>query len=511
MHARKTRTAGTQEGIEIPTETFTRLTAVRLCLLLLAGFTVWVWLDVITTERAESAVYFLDVGQGDSQLLVLSAPNGRSDIKVLIDGGRGRAVLHELADILGRDRYIDILMMSHPHADHYAGFIDVLEQYDVGMFISNGDTADTEVFAQFTEQLEASGVPAQTLARGDRIQYGDHVLEVLMPDQTMRELDDPDEASLVVLAHAHGTRILFTGDIGFPAERALLAYDEDISADILKIGHHGSAGSTDVNFVAAVDPDIAVIGVGNNRFGHPADRVLDVLELAGVAVYRTDHDGTVRIPLRGSDDALRATHQTQTGILSTLRALFSGSYRHDPTTNVLLDAHNRNASMLVPYHECAFEDGTTADPRAAPIVFNEIAWMGAESGATHEWIELRRTSGEPVDISGWQLLNENERIHITFPQQTVFEQSLLILARAAADEALELNADLLYTGSIRNSTEGLRLFDNTCRRIDEALADPAWPAGNNDTKQTMERTNAFEWEHSAEPGGTPGHVRTDGD
>lgn len=485
----------------------TRLAAVRLCLLILAGFTVWVWLGVRDAERAHSAVYFLDVGQGDSQLVMLASPDNRADIKILIDGGRNRAVLDALAAILGNDTYIDLLIMSHPHADHYGGFVDVLEHYDVGMFISNGQVADADAFDALTEMLERYDVPTLVLSRGDRIVYGDHSLDVLLPDRALLDMDDPDEASLVIRLDAFGERILFTGDIGFPAERVLQAYNDDISTQVLKVGHHGSAGSTGANFAAAVRPDVAIIGVGTNRFGHPAERVLDILALAGARIYRTDIDGTVHVPLGAAD--VRTNRANDGGVLGEVLSILSGSYLQPHLTTVSLAdirAEHTTTAEIVPYRECSFDEHARRHP-APPVWINEVAWMGSEHSATHEWIELHNRTDGAVDLSGWQLLNENERIRITFPQRTVFSEAFMVLARDAANEALSLDADIIYTGALRNRSEGLRLFDNECRVVDDVLASPQWPAGDNDTKQTMERAGASAWQDSARPGGTPGAAR----
>ena len=156
----------------------------------------------------------------------------------------------------------------------------------------------------------------------------------------------------------------------------------------------------------------------------------------------------------------------------------------------------------MPFKECRFT--SQSKPAHTPVILSELAWMGSTGGATHEWIELKNLSGKGVNMPGWQLINENEKLHITFPQQSVLKEQFTILARKAANEALNLNAPITFTGSIRNSGEGLRLFDNNCRLIDEVLAPSRWPAGDNKTKQTMERESDLSWKTSIKVGGTPG-------
>ncbi len=191
---------------------------------------------------------------------------------------------------------------------------------------------------------------------------------------------------------------------------------------------------------------------------------------------------------------------------SRLSAIVTGSYRDAGVTKLSLAeiSAKKSESRLVPFTECAFAVGPEVSARHAPVVINEIAWMGAPSGATHEWIELKNISGEPVRMAGWQLVNENERLRVVFPQQFVFEKDLLVSARSAANDALGLNAAPLFTGALRNAGEGLRLFDHTCALIDEVPTALHWPAGDAKSKRTMERLDDFSWATSPSAGGTPG-------
>ncbi|MDI6733906.1 MAG: lamin tail domain-containing protein [Patescibacteria group bacterium] len=129
--------------------------------------------------------------------------------------------------------------------------------------------------------------------------------------------------------------------------------------------------------------------------------------------------------------------------------------------------------------------------------------MGTKENVNHEWLELKNTSVKPVNISNWQILDKEEQIGFMFPAGTeILGDGFYILSRsenAAADKI-----DFVYSGSLKNSNEGLRLFDSSCNLVDEVLADPDWPAGDNMTKKTMERdSETRSWHTSVIVGGTP--------
>ena len=467
------------------------------------GFTAWVWFGILST-RAESALYVLDIGQGDSQLIVLTSPEEKSVIKILIDGGKDRRVLDELDRTLGslNNKYLDIVIMTHTDLDHMGGLVEVAKRYDIGLFISNGRDANSDAYVALREVLAERDVSSVVLLEGDAVRYGDSVLSILSPDQALLQNKEVNEASLVAMLRSNDVNALFTGDIGFPAENSLLRKKYDLAADVLKVGHHGSKNSSSENFIAAVRPTVAIIGVGKNSYGHPTPRVLETLELAGSRTYRTDESGTVKIPL--DSDFQKEPDAPNRGFLAAVASIMTGAYKQNTMMTVSLrEAKQEERTFsLTPYKECSFRSDST--PRHTPVIFSEIAWMGASTGATHEWIELRNISGKPVNVSGWQVVNENERLHFTFPQASLFDGQFTVLARSAAKDALALDTRFVFTGSIRNTREGLRLFDNNCTLIDEIPVSGSWSAGDNKTKQTMERTGDLSWRTSANSGGTPG-------
>src|SRR3989344_3968641 len=399
-------------GVEMLEGMFTsRKLFFQLGAVIATGLTAWVWFGIFSAQTTESMLYVLDIKQGDSQLIVLTGENRGPPVKILIDGGKDRMVLNALDAALGNlnNKYLDIVIMTHTDLDHMGGLVEVARRYGVGLFISNGRDASSDAYAALKEVFVERNIPSIVLLEGDAVRYGDSILSILSPNQALLQNKEVNEASLVAILRSKDVNALFTGDIGFPAEHALLKKYRDLSADILKVGHHGSKYSSSENFIAAVRPLVSVLGVGKNNYGHPTPRVLDTLDLAGSRVYRTDEHGTIKIPLT---DTLGEESAPRTGLLATAASIMTGAYKENSMTTVSLQEvrEAEPAFALTPYKESSFK--TEGAPRHSPVLFNEVAWMGASTGATHEWLELRNISGKPVNVSGWQVVNENERLHL---------------------------------------------------------------------------------------------------
>ncbi len=146
----------------------------------------------------------------------------------------------------------------------------------------------------------------------------------------------------------------------------------------------------------------------------------------------------------------------------------------------------------------------TGEATRNKIIFNEIAWMGGINSANDEWIELKNISGQPIDLTGWQIINKDQKIKIIFPKGAeLLNNGFYLLERTDDNTVPGIAADLIYTGSLSNSDEALYLFDNNCQLQDEVLASPDWPAGDNSSKRTMERRFDLSWQTSQNIGGTP--------
>ena len=141
---------------------------------------------------------------------------------------------------------------------------------------------------------------------------------------------------------------------------------------------------------------------------------------------------------------------------------------------------------------CSFD--VSATPSYSGVLLNEIAWMGSTESANAEWIELKNIGSTSLDISGWQLLDKGEQIKIVFPQGSVIALGGLYLLERTDDDAVPKGkANLIYSGALSNSNEGLRLFNTECKLVDEVIANPSWPAGDTASRRTMEREASRSW------------------
>ncbi|MBI2669706.1 MAG: MBL fold metallo-hydrolase [Candidatus Yanofskybacteria bacterium] len=245
-------------------------------------------------------VYFLDVEQGDAELIDF---NGN---QILIDGGPDSKILQELGRVMPfYDHSVDLVILTHPHADHVTGLIEVLKRYEVGQIIENHTPYNTAEYAEWTK--EKSSIPTTQAQAGQVIDLGGSAkLTILYPfypkidDQEV--LKNPHDAMVIFRLDYGNDSIMFTGDAEAKTEYKLLTSGTNLSAKFLKIGHHGSKTSTTENFLKAVNPVLAFIEVGKkNKYGHPHQEVLERLENYGIKYYRTDIDGAVELILDGQN------------------------------------------------------------------------------------------------------------------------------------------------------------------------------------------------------------------
>ena len=241
-------------------------------------------------------VSFLDVGQGDAILIQ------KGNQQVLVDGGPSpQAISRELSKKMPFwDRTIDMVILTHPSADHVTGLVEVLHRYRVDQVLYPDLDFHSSIYDEWLSFIDERNIE-YTLARaGHEISLGSQevLIEVLNPQIPLLTdtQSDVDNNGMVLRVSAGEVSFLLTADAMWEAEFELITRRANLASTVLKVGHHGSTTSTSPDFLSAVNPQIAVISVGaDNKFGHPTDEVMDRLieKLGSENIYRTDHYGTI--------------------------------------------------------------------------------------------------------------------------------------------------------------------------------------------------------------------------
>ena len=265
----------------------------------LAAAAVLLWMQVLAAGNdGRLHVYFFDVGQGDSALIV--TPKGR---QVLVDGGPdAESATRALADALPRgDRSLDMVVLTHLDADHSRGLLRALEDYSVAAVLAGLEDPQSPIYPQWRSQLEREGYTPIYLRQGYRIELEPSVsLEVLNPpERPIGGYAADRNNNSVVLRLVYGqASVLLSADIEAEAESHLVRNAQVLESAVLKVPHHGSRSSSTSAFLAKVDPALAVVSAGaDNRYGHPHREVEERLSQAvgDGLLYRTDRHGTVEL------------------------------------------------------------------------------------------------------------------------------------------------------------------------------------------------------------------------
>lgn len=241
----------------------------------------------------ELQVHFIDVGQGDSILIDFGSD------EILIDGGgRSPGVTDYISEYI--DGSLEVMVATHPHADHIGGLIKVLEVFQVEEIWLNGDTSTSKTYQDFMAAVNAEGAEVNLAKRNGTIAIGDLNFSILNPPDTL--FNEINNNSIVLRLEYGDTIFLFTGDAEEEAEASILISESELQAQILKAGHHCSRTSSSKPFLEKVKPERAICMVGeNNRYGHPHQETLAALEEIGAEIYRTDTNGTIIVLTDGID------------------------------------------------------------------------------------------------------------------------------------------------------------------------------------------------------------------
>lgn len=272
-------------------------------ILVLLVITLFVVSQYLYTIRLTSnlKVSLLDIGQGDA--MYIEAPNGR---QMMVDGGPRGVLKNILPTVMPYgDTSIDVLVITNPDVDHFAGYIDIVKKFDIGIVIEPGTLSPSKTYAEFESLIKQKHIPKIIARKGMTIDLDQDRgvrYTVLFPDQDVSNWKRNDGSLVGKLTY--GTRsFMLTGDADFVTESVLFLHTkpEILQSDILKVGHHGSKTSTSNAFIEAVKPAIAIISAGeNNRYGHPTTETLARLSTHQVETHVTKDEGTISYSTDGT-------------------------------------------------------------------------------------------------------------------------------------------------------------------------------------------------------------------
>ena len=244
-------------------------------------------------------VHYIDVGQGDSELICCGGEY------MLVDAGEPSAA-DAVLDYLNSHgiEKLEYIVCSHAHADHCGGLDAVVENFEVGTVFTSPYAGSTPSYGIFTEAVEANGLELTVPTLGESYTLGEARFEFIGP---LEQYDNLNDDSLVMRLEYGDTSFLFTGDMTSKAERDLVEDGANVKCDVLKVGHHGSSGSSSYRFLYEAQPKIAVISCeAGNSYGHPHEETLSRLNDADAEIYRTDLEGSIVIFSNGMEVAKKA-------------------------------------------------------------------------------------------------------------------------------------------------------------------------------------------------------------
>ena len=400
-----------------------------------------------TPAEGTLSVYFLNVGQGHSALVI--GPTGET---MLVDTGHwdddGQHVIGSL-ERLGIDR-VDYLVTSHADADHIGGHAEVIEYFEtegegIGAVYDPGIAASSQTYEAYLDAVERYEIPLYRTLDGDSIPLSGAKVNVLSPPEGYIAGDDRNENSLVLRVQFGTVSLLFPGDAEQAGEQYLLSeHGPKLSATVLQVGHHGSSSSSGPAFLDRVNPEIAVISSAyDSEYGHPHEEVLDRLAARSIRTYWTAVHGTVAIRTDGQN----LTVASQRDATTDPRSLH-GEPAVPPGATAPLEPRVKlsgdqfgTAAEATPNSGTAtttgtpmVTDGGTERPAASQLAIAEYHGDAAgddRENLNDEYVVLENTGEKALDISGWTVSDDADH-SFRFPDRTTL----------APDERVTL-----YTGS----------------------------------------------------------------
>jgi len=261
----------------------------------LLGSLLIIVLPVLSFALPPLEVHFIDVGQGDAILF-----KAQNDVNILIDTGCLSGA-HKLKQYLKCQKVaaFKAILITHFHQDHVGGLFSLFPEFTVQKIYDNGVAVPADNFwVEYIIMIDELKLSRAVLKRGGSLKFGDLNIDVLNPpDQITHDINTD---SLAFKISYGNVKFLMAGDMTLRSEQRLFSENFDLQGEILKVGHHGAADATSERFLQAVNPQIAVVCVGeNNRFGYPSPEVINRIKKMNIRLFRTDIDGTVVVKTDG--------------------------------------------------------------------------------------------------------------------------------------------------------------------------------------------------------------------
>lgn len=243
----------------------------------------------------EFKINFIDVGQGDSILIE------NRGVYTLIDGGPQENYSYIKKYLNKKNiKKIDNLVLTHPHDDHFGGFIDLLKDININNFYTPKVFSDNEDFKYLLYILNKNNNKVNIIKSSEKIDIGEDATGIFLAPNS-NNYDNINDYSAVLKVCYKNVSFLLDGDAEEKSELEMLSKDIDLKSDVIKIGHHGSKTATNLDFLNQVSPKIAIISCGiQNKFGHPHKETLDKLKINNIKTYRTDYNGTIKMKTDGN-------------------------------------------------------------------------------------------------------------------------------------------------------------------------------------------------------------------
>jgi competence protein ComEC len=274
----------------------------RHLIVVLVLISITIWYSVAQFPDNYLHITACDVGQGDAFLITYGTA------QIVVDGGPNRRILDCLSHHMPFwDREIEVVILTHPQADHYTGLIELTSRYRVGYFIKPGVDTDSDSYLVLKESIDRNEVEVIEINNQAFLNIDQIFIEILNPikgfdqENSFTENQDVNNLSIVFNLFFRDFNALFTGDVDSNILEEIIEREKISGVEYIKVPHHGSKYGLNSEIISSLNPGYAVISAGNNPWGHPNQEVLDLLRSNDIEYSRTDKDGDIEIVTNGFD------------------------------------------------------------------------------------------------------------------------------------------------------------------------------------------------------------------